>query len=162
MHWYFSLTIGQNGGASGPSDAPPPLETPQATNGGNGEQTGETAPTTGDDGQPAPRQSGDPFGSMLWMMVIMFVIVWLLILVPQRRDKKRRESLLSSIKKGDRVQTIGGILGRVTEVKEHEVVIKVDEKNNTHMTFAKAAVQANLSGSDAPAAPTAEKLDDSK
>jgi preprotein translocase subunit YajC len=64
--------------------------------------------------------------------------------MPQRREKKRRAQMLDALKKGDRIQTIGGILGTVVEVREQEVVIKVDENNNTKLHFARAAIQTIL------------------
>lgn len=76
--------------------------------------------------------------------MLVFVIFWLLILMPQRRERKKKQEMLGAMKKGDRVQTIGGILGTVVDIREHEVVVKVDESNNTRLRFAKAAVQAVL------------------
>jgi preprotein translocase YajC subunit len=46
------------------------------------------------------------------------------------------------------VLTIGGILGTVTAVKDHEVTVKVDESNNTKMTFLKTAIQKVVTESD--------------
>ena len=63
----------------------------------------------------------------------------------QRRDRKKREAMISAIKKHDRVQTIGGVIGSVVEVKPDYVVLKVDEASNTRITFARAAVQQVLS-----------------
>jgi preprotein translocase subunit YajC len=63
----------------------------------------------------------------------------------QRRDRKKRESMLSTIKKHDRVQTIGGVIGSVVEAKPDFVVLKVDESSNTRITFARSAVQQVLS-----------------
>lgn len=72
----------------------------------------------------------------------------------QRKERKRRESLLGAIKKHDRVQTIGGIIGSVVEVKPDVVVLKVDESSNTRMTFAKSAVQQILKEAPAPSGET--------
>ncbi|MEX0742609.1 MAG: preprotein translocase subunit YajC [Phycisphaeraceae bacterium] len=117
--------------------APPP---PPAENGANGATTGEPgAPTPTD---PAPQQPEPNMWSMFIPLILLLVVFYFLLIMPQRRDKKRKEQMMATMKKGDRVQTIGGILGTVVELREHEVVVKVDESNNTRLHFAKAAVQA--------------------
>jgi len=52
--------------------------------------------------------------------------------------------MLAALKKGDKVQTAGGILGTVVEVRDSEVVVKVDENANTRLRFARSAIQAVL------------------
>ena len=58
-------------------------------------------------------------------------MAWLLIFRPKNKQEKQRVQMLSGLKKGDRIQTIGGILGTVVDVREDEVVVKVDETSNT-------------------------------
>jgi len=65
----------------------------------------------------------------------------------QKRDRKKREALISAIKKHDRVQTIGGVVGSVVDVKPDYVVLKVDESSNTRITFTRAAIQQVLTSS---------------
>ncbi len=62
----------------------------------------------------------------------------------QRKEKKKREALLTSLKKGDRIQTIGGILGTVVEVRDEHVVVKIDENTNTRVKLSRTAVQSVL------------------
>jgi preprotein translocase subunit YajC len=52
--------------------------------------------------------------------------------------------MLSQLKRGDRVQTIGGILGTVVEARESEVVLKVDESANTKIRFSRSAIHRVL------------------
>ena len=119
----------------------------------------ENAPPTGfdsaDQGQPIEGQpSGAPGGTqqpqqqpggsmmpMVWMigLVAMF---WLIIMGPQRKEKKRRAAMLSALGKGDKIQTVGGILGTVIEVREADVVVKVDENANTRLRIARSAIQS--------------------
>ena len=56
----------------------------------------------------------------------------------------RMMKLLSSVKKHDRVRTIGGVIGAVVEIKPDTILLKVDESSNTRMTFARDAVQQVL------------------
>jgi len=61
-----------------------------------------------------------------------------------RKEKKKRAEMLSQLAKGATVQTVGGVKGTVMEVREgaDEVVVKVDEKSNTSMRFARSAIIA--------------------
>ena len=52
---------------------------------------------------------------------------------------------LASIKKYDKVMTIGGIIGTVMEIREDEVILKVDDNTNTRMKFSRSAIQRPLS-----------------
>ncbi len=98
-------------------------------------------------GPTAARPAQDPFG-MIWMLIPFLVIMVLVSVMGSRRDKKKRIALMSSIKKHDEVQTTGGIIGSVVELKDDTVVLKIDENSNVRMTFAKSAiVQVISSGS---------------
>ncbi|MBT3201086.1 MAG: preprotein translocase subunit YajC [Phycisphaerales bacterium] len=70
-------------------------------------------------------------------MVLMFIIMGR----PKRKAEKKRKEMLSQLKKGDKVTTIGGIMGTVLEVRDDEVTIKIDEGSNTRMRFARWAVR---------------------
>jgi preprotein translocase subunit YajC len=49
--------------------------------------------------------------------------------------------MLNTLKKGDKVTSIGGIIGTVIEIKDREVVVKVDESSNTRMKFLRSAIR---------------------
>ena len=61
-------------------------------------------------------------------------------------ESARYANLLVSLglKRGDRVQTIGGILGTVVETRDGEVLLKVDEGNNTKIRFSRNAIHRVL------------------
>ncbi len=113
-----------------------------------GEPVAAPSATTGADGTAAAaaRPAGDPFG-MIWILIPFLVIMILVSVMGQRREKKKRESLMSSMKKHDEVQTAGGIIGSVVEIKDDTVVLKVDENSNVRMTFTKSAIIQILSNS---------------
>jgi preprotein translocase subunit YajC len=91
----------------------------------------------------APAQK--PLGSWLWIYVaLMLVLVFVLFRGPQKQ-KQQRKKLIQSLKKNDRVQTIGGILGTVVDIKDDEIILKVDESNNTKIKIASSAIGRNLS-----------------
>ncbi len=62
----------------------------------------------------------------------------------QSKEKKKRAQLLNALAKGDKVQTIGGIIGNVVEIRDNEIVVKIDENNNTKMKFARSAIQNKI------------------
>jgi preprotein translocase subunit YajC len=98
-------------------------------------------------GAPAPGQgpAANPFGgSQLLLIVGVMVLILGFSLWGQRKERKRREGMLASVKRHDRVQTIGGVIGSVIEVKSDVIVLKVDESSNTRMTFARSAIQSIL------------------
>ena len=61
---------------------------------------------------------------MLPMIAIMFVVLYFFMIRPENKKKKEAEQLRSNMKKGDKVTTIGGIVGTVVDVKEDKFVIE--------------------------------------
>ena len=58
---------------------------------------------------------------------------------PKKRQQQQ-DQLVKALKKNDRVQTIGGILGTVLEVTDTEITLKVDESNNTKIRVLPSAI----------------------
>lgn len=110
----------------------------------------------GGNGAPGgnPTTSTAPNSSFLLLLFVVFLVFIVFSMMGQRRDKKKRVSMLNAIKKHDKVQTIGGVLGAVVEVKPDTVVLKVDESSNTRITFARSSIQQVLtSGNDSAIEP---------
>ena len=82
-------------------------------------------------------KGGDPssFAISILPFVIIFVLFYFLLIRPQRREQSRRQMMLGAVKKNDRVVTVGGIYGVVTNVHREadEVTLKVDEATNTKL-----------------------------
>jgi preprotein translocase subunit YajC len=70
----------------------------------------------------------------------------------RKQEQKTRDELLKNMKRGDRVMTIGGILGTVVDVRDSEVVLKVDESTNTKMKFTREAIKRVMGEEETPAA----------
>ena len=91
----------------------------------------------------APQGSEGAPGSSLFSFLPLIAIIgifYFLILRPQSKKQKETQKMLSAIKKGDRVVTIGGIHGVIQSVKESTVIIKVDE--NTKLEFNRGAISS--------------------
>ncbi|MDR1803861.1 MAG: preprotein translocase subunit YajC [Treponema sp.] len=73
-------------------------------------------------------------------LVAIIGIFYFLILRPQNKKQKETQKMLSTLKKGDRVITIGGIHGVIQSVKESTVIVKIDE--NTKVEFNRGAISS--------------------
>ncbi len=63
-------------------------------------------------------------GGWTWIiMLVMLVVMMVVMMIPQRKRDKKVKEMLASLKQGDRVRTIGGIYGTVTNVKDDVVTI---------------------------------------
>ena len=87
--------------------------------------------------QAAPAAQGSQW-SMWIMLALIFVVMWFFMIRPQRKQQKELQNFRDSLKKGDKVVTIGGIYGTVTEIKEGSVLIEVD--NNVKIRVSKQAL----------------------
>ena len=68
--------------------------------------------------------AGTGMGSTLIMLVLMIAIFYFMLIRPENKRKKEAEQMRSSVKKGDKITTIGGITGTVVDVKEPRVVLE--------------------------------------
>lgn len=105
--------------------------------------------------QPAapaqPQGGGDPFTSLLLPMILAIGVFYFIMMRGQRKDRRRFEDMLNNLKRNDRVQTIGGVYGTVVDVRDNEIVLKVDETNNVKMRFNRSAIKEVLAGEGPPA-----------
>ena len=91
-------------------------------------------------GGAAPAAAPQDPGGFFWILIPMMLVILVLPMITGRKERKKREAMLASIANKDRVQTIGGIIGVVTEVKSDQVTLRVDESSGTKLTFARSAV----------------------
>ena len=78
-----------------------------------------------------------------WPILLMVVIFYFLLWRPQKKQQKESASLLGSLKKGQKIVTIGGIYGEIVELDDEKVKVQVSEK--VELTFARTAVANVLS-----------------
>jgi len=90
--------------------------------------------------QPVPfwANQGNLFLVMALLMVFYFIFSSSR---SKKNEAKKRDDMLSNMKRGDRVMTAGGILGSVVEVRDSEVLLKVDESTNTKIKFSRDAIK---------------------
>lgn len=70
--------------------------------------------------------------------IIMFAVFYFLLIRPQQKKQKTRNQMLSQLKKGDKIVTIGGLHGTIVELTDDTVVLRVNDV--TKLTFDRSAV----------------------
>ena len=145
--WTLAQTAPADGAPAdaAPTDAAPDDAAPLSA--ANPDAASTQAP-----GAPAndvpPTAADSPSIEFFWLIILgaiifMFAMSWL----TNRKERTKRTEMLSKLSKGDEVQMVGGERGKVVELREDEVVLKVDENSNTRIRFARAAIQTVLSES---------------
>lgn len=90
----------------------------------------------------APADNGlrDILHGPMFILIIGGLLLYMVVFAPKRRQDKERNNMLSNMKRGDEIQTIGGIIGKVVEARDDRVLVKVDESSNTKMWFTRGAI----------------------
>jgi preprotein translocase subunit YajC len=76
---------------------------------------------------------------------MMFVLMYLILFRGPRKKQQQHKQMVQSLAKNDRIQTIGGIIGTVVDIKEDEITLKIDESNNTKIKILRSAIGRNMS-----------------
>ena len=80
---------------------------------------------------PAYAQAAAPAGggaSLLVPMILVFAIMYFLMIRPQQKKIKQHQAMVSALRRGDQVVTQGGLIGKVTKVKEdNELEVELSE-----------------------------------
>ena len=108
----------------------------------------EQMTTTGQfDPNTAPlTKKKSPFGStQLIFLAMMFVLMYLILFRGPRKKQQQHKQMVQSLSKNDKIQTIGGIIGTVVDIKEDEITLKIDESNNTKIKILRSAIGKNMS-----------------
>ena len=85
---------------------------------------------------------GEGGGSTIIMLVGMIAVFYFLLIRPENKRKKEAEQMRSSVKNGDEITTIGGIVGKVVNVKEDKFVIETGA-DQVRIELAKWALSTN-------------------
>ncbi|MBQ7344987.1 MAG: preprotein translocase subunit YajC [Oscillospiraceae bacterium] len=81
------------------------------------------------------------------MIVGMIAVMYFMMIRPENKRKKEAEEMRSSMKNGDKITTIGGIVGTVVDVKEDKFVIETSA-DRVRMEFVKWALSTNDSAAE--------------
>ena len=96
------------------------------------------------------------------MIVAMVAILYFLMIRPEQKRKKQAQQMRDSLKKGDMITTIGGIVGRIVMVNDSTIIIETSE-DRVRMELTKWAVSTTgVQASTEPAKKSAKKEEESE
>lgn len=107
---------------------------------------------------PATGSSSASMMTSLFTFGLVIAIFYFMFIRPQRKRDKEAKEMLSAMKKGDRVVTIGGIHGTIVTVKDNTVVVKVDD--STRIEFSKNAISTVTARDAVKTAPKESKVEE--
>lgn len=99
-------------------------------------------------------------GSTVIMLVAMFAVMYFMLIRPENKRKKEAEEMRAAVKTGDKITTIGGIVGTVVNVKEDKIVIETGA-DQVRIELAKWAMSTNETAAEAAKA-EAKKAQEAK
>jgi preprotein translocase subunit YajC len=97
----------------------------------------ETA-TTGSEGAFGMDQMGSLYS--IGILIVMFVVFYFILIRPQRKRDKELKKEMENLAVGDKVVTIGGLIGFVANIKDDEITISTSAANSL-VTYTKSAIQ---------------------
>lgn len=106
--------------------------------------TTTTVPTDPNDAARQTRPTRSPLIQFL-PFILIFVLMYFILFRGPRKKQQQHKQMMQSLTKNDKVQTIGGIIGTVVDIKDNEVTLKVDESNNTKIKILRSAIGKNMS-----------------
>ena len=104
--------------------------------------------------------AGASMGSTVIMLVLMVAVFYFMLIRPENKRKKEAEAMRGAVKTGDKITTIGGIIGTVVNVKEDKIVIETSA-DQVRIEFAKWAISTNETAAEAKKA-EAKKAQEAK
>jgi len=115
-----------------------------------GKTEGQTESITSQDGstsspaKEAPPRQVSPLMQFL-PFILIFVVMYMFLFRGPKKKQQQHQQMVQSLRRNDKVRTIGGILGTVIDIKDDEITLKVDESNNTKIKVAASAISKSLS-----------------
>ena len=104
--------------------------------------------------QPAGKAPSfmDILATPMFPLLLGIIVLYIFMFRSKKKQEQKAREERDNIKRGDEVQTIGGILGKVVEVRDAKVLLKVDETSNTKIWFSRNAIHRVLTEEKAEAA----------
>lgn len=129
--------------------APAPGPTGPGTTGAGPAGPGTGTGTTEPDAPAGTGTAQTPCGTDMFLMMGLFVaLMWLMVLRPESKRRKETQAMLTALKQGDTVVTLGGMHGKVATISDKTIVLRIDTQM---VTFDRSAI-ARVVRDDAPPA----------
>lgn len=89
-------------------------------------------------------QSGGGAGGLVSLLpiIVIFVLFYFLLIRPQQKRQKQHRDMVAALAKGDEVVTVGGTLGKITEVGENFITLEIAQ--GVQVKVQRTAVQAMM------------------
>jgi len=94
-----------------------------------------------------PVGGGDMVSTII-MLAVMLAVFYFMLIRPENKRKKEAENMRSAVKVGDRITTIGGIVGTVVSVKDDKIVVETSADQG-RIELAKWALSTNETAAEA-------------
>ena len=78
-------------------------------------------------------------------LILVFLIMYFLLIRPQQKKLKEHQAMVNALRRGDKVVTSGGIVGRVTRVHETENEVEVEIAPNVNVRVVRSTIQSVVS-----------------
>ena len=88
-------------------------------------------------------------GTFAIPLLLMFGIMYLLVIMPQQRQRKKMQAMLTALKTGDKVVTSGGIYGTISGIDGESVILKISSEPQVKIRIARAAIAQVEASEDA-------------
>lgn len=75
---------------------------------------------------------------VLIYLAVFFGIFYVFVILPRKKQEKNHQKILDSLKAGDKIVSLGGIVGKVKRVSDERIIVNINE--DTEMEFVKNAV----------------------
>ena len=105
------------------------------------------------------QEGGGLSGPLMWIMpAFLILLLWQFMFNPRRRDEKKRAEMVNTLKKNDRIVTIGGITGSVASVSEDSRYVTIKVEDNTRIKMLASSIQTVVGDETSDASGDAAKL----
>jgi preprotein translocase subunit YajC len=95
-------------------------------------------------------------------LILMFVIFYFLLIRPQQKKTKEHRQMISSLKKGDRIVTSGGLHGRITGLSDTTLTVEIADKVRVKVSRGNVGALNQASGQPQPQVKDKGKTDPGK
>ncbi|MGI6643626.1 MAG: preprotein translocase subunit YajC [Bacillota bacterium] len=75
-----------------------------------------------------PSEGANPFYSTIIWMVVLFGLMYFMMIRPQQKEQRARAEMIRNLKPGDKIVTVGGLIGVITKVEDSTLKVRVAEK----------------------------------
>lgn len=121
---------------------PPVLSEPTDSESETTMTTVASDPNTLEQGTQKPARS--PL-MQFFPFILIFIVMYFLLFRGPRKKQQQHKQMVQTLSKNDKIQTIGGIIGTIVDIKDNEITLKVDESNNTKIKILRSAIGKNMS-----------------